>query len=437
MHIVSSMIRIHGLLLLLLLPAVQASAQTRLFAIFSGAGPCTNQGCPAGTMIDIDVDRGRINGTAPVTPGWRTSSAGVTPDGRYLVFDGYRSPAAHLDALDTSSYAVASFYVSQPGPGFGYAVHPTIPRVYFQRPADEQIYVVDANAGVRPWPVVTGQRPGVLQFVTGDGSRLVMERHLTNEVAVVDSDTAARLGVVSEAFGVVAVNADGTEIYSYGAASTRPLERRAVSTGAVLATTNLDPAGNVTLIRDPRSGHIWFASGGKVQVFDGSSLATIAELEFPFGMTPVRLAFDPDRPTAYLGWKTTSDADNLPAHFVALNTNTMAVEAEADIFVPRLGLISGLVLGPRPPHVEGLSAVVNGSAVALSWAIAAGRTATRLIVEAGSAPGMANLARFVLPPGETTLVVPNVPSGRYFVRVRPANWTGEGVASNEIAVTVQ
>jgi len=49
---------------------------------------------------------------------------------------------------------------------------------------------------------------------------------------------------------------------------------------------------------------------------------------------------------------------------------------------------------------------------------------------------MANLARLVAPPGQHGLLVPNVPPSTYFVRVRAANGTGEGAASNEIGVVV-
>jgi hypothetical protein len=208
------MIRVRGLLiLLLLLPAVPTVAQTRLFALFSGTYPCSELAVRPASLIDIGADSGRINGTTPITPGWGWSSPAVTPDGSYLVFGGYRSPGAHLDALDTSSYGVTSFYVSVTSPTFGYAVHPGTSRAYFQRPDDEQLFVVDAS-GVRPWPALTSQRPGWLRLISGDGSRLVIHRHLTSEAAVVDTDTGVTSGVVSDVAGVVAVNSDGTEIYS-------------------------------------------------------------------------------------------------------------------------------------------------------------------------------------------------------------------------------
>jgi hypothetical protein len=164
----------------------------------------------------------------------------------------------------------------------------------------------------------------------------------------------------------------------------------------------------------------------------------MAERAFGFGTARARIAFDPDRPLAYLGWKSTYEADGGPAQFVALNTDTMAVEAAVDIDVPDLGFIHSLVLGPRPPRVESLSAIVSGSTVTLTWtnAVSQGR-ATQLNLEAGSASGLANLAQFVLPPGASSLVVSGVPAGTYFVRVRPVNGTGVGPASNEVAVTVR
>jgi hypothetical protein len=56
-------------------------------------------------------------------------------------------------------------------------------------------------------------------------------------------------------------------------------------------------------------------------------------------------------------------------------------------------------------------------------------------VEAGSAPGLADLASITIESG-TTLRVPNVPSGSYFVRVRARNYIGLSVASNEARVDV-
>lgn len=60
----------------------------------------------------------------------------------------------------------------------------------------------------------------------------------------------------------------------------------------------------------------------------------------------------------------------------------------------------------------------------------------KILIEAGSAPGLANLARLSVAPGATSLRVLRVPRGIYFVRVRSANGTGSSAPSNEIVVLV-
>jgi hypothetical protein len=57
------------------------------------------------------------------------------------------------------------------------------------------------------------------------------------------------------------------------------------------------------------------------------------------------------------------------------------------------------------------------------------------VVEAGSGPGLADLVSFSVD-GATTLTVPDVPSGSYYVRVRARNYIGLSVASNEVRVGV-
>jgi hypothetical protein len=83
-----------------------------------------------------------------------------------------------------------------------------------------------------------------------------------------------------------------------------------------------------------------------------------------------------------------------------------------------------------------LTATVAGSAVTLSWSAPPAASVTSYQIEAGSAPGLSNLANF--PTGSTaTLFSANgVPSGTYYVRVKAIRGPATSGPSNEIAVIV-
>jgi Fibronectin type III domain len=81
-----------------------------------------------------------------------------------------------------------------------------------------------------------------------------------------------------------------------------------------------------------------------------------------------------------------------------------------------------------------LSNTVNGTTVVLTWNAAAAGTVTGYLVEASVVPGGANVA--TLPVAGTSLTVPNVPPGTYFVRVRALNGAAQSAPSNEVTVSV-
>jgi hypothetical protein len=80
-------------------------------------------------------------------------------------------------------------------------------------------------------------------------------------------------------------------------------------------------------------------------------------------------------------------------------------------------------------------ASIAGRDVTLGWSAASG--ASSYIVEAGSAPGLADLAVFNTGSTATSFFAPNVTPGVYYVRIRGANAAGAGSASNEVVVTVR
>jgi hypothetical protein len=88
-----------------------------------------------------------------------------------------------------------------------------------------------------------------------------------------------------------------------------------------------------------------------------------------------------------------------------------------------------------PPPPSGLSASVAGTVVTLTWGSAStGCAATGYIVQAGSAPGLSDLAVFTVG-GATSLSV-SAPPGTYFVRVVATNAFGGSVGSDEVIVNV-
>jgi hypothetical protein len=90
---------------------------------------------------------------------------------------------------------------------------------------------------------------------------------------------------------------------------------------------------------------------------------------------------------------------------------------------------------PAPPTT--LNGFTAGSVVTLSWTRpSAGSTPTDYVVEAGSAPGLSNLALFHTGNDATIYTATNVGSGVYYVRVRSSNSAGTSAPTPDLVVTV-
>src|SRR5262245_5528783 len=94
--------------------------------------------------------------------------------------------------------------------------------------------------------------------------------------------------------------------------------------------------------------------------------------------------------------------------------------------------VAALAAVPGPP--AGLNADVSGNVVSLAWQAPSTGVVTGYVVEAALSPGGSPIA--ALPIAQMSLVVPGVPNGVYYVRVRAMNAEGLGPASNEIIVAV-
>jgi hypothetical protein len=132
---------------------------------------------------------------------------------------------------------------------------------------------------------------------------------------------------------------------------------------------------------------------------------------------------------------TTFSTTGVPAgtYFVrirALDSTLVAGPASNEVVVVIVG--GGCVLPGAP---TGVALTTNsGGTVALSWIPGPG-SPTSYILEAGSAPGLANLASSDVG-ATTTFTATGVVAGTYYVRVRGRNACGIGAVSIEITVTV-
>ena len=79
---------------------------------------------------------------------------------------------------------------------------------------------------------------------------------------------------------------------------------------------------------------------------------------------------------------------------------------------------------------------MSGNVVTFSWAAPLDGSPTGYLVEAGSMPGLSNLAVFSSGSAATTLTVTHVPRGTYYVRLRAVNALGAGPPSFDTVVVV-
>ena len=114
-------------------------------------------------------------------------------------------------------------------------------------------------------------------------------------------------------------------------------------------------------------------------------------------------------------------------------TRYMNVASLAEVEVIARGEGAAACVAPAAPGALGAS--VAGSRVSLAWQPPASGAPDGYVVEAGSSPGLANLAVLPLAGAGSSFAI-DAPNGRYYVRVRAANACGTGPASNEVVVDV-
>ena len=103
------------------------------------------------------------------------------------------------------------------------------------------------------------------------------------------------------------------------------------------------------------------------------------------------------------------------------------------LLLSTLAFSSAVLAIPSSP--TNLIAAVSGSTVALVWTAGTGGVVTDYRLEAGTAPGLSNVASSLVGP-MTGFTATSVPAGTYYVRVRAVAADGESASSNEVIVNV-
>jgi hypothetical protein len=433
-----------GAVLIAVIFGTSAHAQTTVHTLWSGHFD------NAYRFLSVDPDARSILGDRPWATGGSISDLYITPDGALMVGRGL-GVSSFLTLRNLATDAVSSLPL------------PFVPTFFFGNPERPEIYIDDSAgivalsaSGFRRLSSRKCQFPSFSHSsMSADGRRLAIGCAAGDVFrgAVLDTASGAEVATftgVSE-YGGLTLSRDGQEFYTLTPAPNNlgtVLRRYSASTETVLAEVALPyarrPDDDVQV--DPRTGRLYVAFGDGsfshiLRAYDPISLLELRSLGSFRGLS--RLAFDPHRPRAYRALYERIPAEptdfSVP-HFSIIDTDALEV-----VLTARLNnsfsefnqfALPAVVVAPLPAAPTGLVVTVQGTSVQLSWTPGPPPgTALRFVLEAGSGPGLANLTTFDVGPQKSFVVVA-VPSGTYYVRVRPANVTGSGRPSNEIVVTV-
>ena len=407
---------------------------------------CENRQVP-GSVTQLDVERRQIVATTPISHALgAVIGPRPTPDGRFLLWSG--SSVAALARYQVSLFDIARRQQARPlaasVSSVPLTVHPSAMRAFLQLSSGGPVTVAepDHTHTLLPPPCAAPR----FESQSGDGSRLSYYCDVPRSVIVADSGDGRLLATVplgASSFTVGAtshvLDATGRNLYvvDWDNAFEGDLEsvwyrRFDVATGALLSERRGSTNAIFTWTLNETTGHLYAGTWAGILVIDANSLVEIGWLGGPhWGVVP-KIALDPEQPHAYIAWPATLDTPN--ARVSLVHTWTLATLGSIDI--PVGGEVAGLVLGPRPPRVSELTILVEDRLATLSWATDTSRSlATAQVVEVGFTPQETAL-RLGVAAGATSLTVPGVPPGRYYVRIRAVNGTGIGAPSNEVLVDV-
>ena len=165
------------------------------------------------------------------------------------------------------------------------------------------------------------------------------------------------------------------------------------------------------------------AFGSKVRVFRAgtSQLVAFREAKNVYGY------LSQDDPVMHIGLGTATSVDVDVTFLDGTRVIRQGVAANTRV------VFNGAANVTLPGAPTDLTSAVAGLSVSLNWIAPAQGPALSYQVEAGSAPGLANLA--VIGAGGTAFGA-SAPAGTYYVRVRARNGAGLGPPSNEVTVVI-
>ncbi len=437
-----------------------AHAQTRLYIVFPGTNPFCRTACSPSMLLDVSIDERRIlRETTVMNAAEWIGGPAVTADGRWVVWLGAERPGtggsgSRLSAFELAT-GVQTSLLDSPSPWIAGSIYadPGSLKLYGQLSGfpNGPIAVVEPH-GIRALPDPCGgvsPLSGVgLVGMSGNGARLLgvcSGPPFSNQwrVLTIDPTTGGALSDTLTPVGAIAVDHEGQSFYvaSYSTSRSESEFRfYDVASGGMRASRLIANRSSGELVYDSLGRRLFVAlfeslhRKTTITALDAHSLATVGEIAAPFADANAKIVADPDNPLLYVLWHSYSATARRTRLSVYETIGfTPIAEAELDRYSDQ----AQLVLAPRPPRISGLTADLSGSTVTLRWTADVTRSmATGHIVEAGSGPGLADIAILTVAAGQTELVVPQVPRGIYFVRTRGLNGTGRGEPSNEIVVTV-
>ena len=409
---------------------VSVGAQSTLFLRTIVVGSCLAGTCPA-SLLSVEPDAWAIRRTSPASA---TTGMYVTPDGALMVSLGRTAAGSFLMLRDLASGAETA--VPLTGSVDQMVGNPTRPEVYV---SDSAGGLALSMTGIRRLAMPACGIAGVPQAmaISADGGRVAYSCLPSSGnlgyTAVLDTATGGLLTALGPGTGpAVALSPDGAVLYQLEFVSPdMHLRRYLTSTGALDGDVVL-PGGDALAV-EPRTGRVFASSLGAIYVVDGTTLAA-QPAEGCFA--PIRsIVFDRDRPRAFV-----ASAPAIPTGFRWLTyvceIDTAALTRTRHVMYSALDPAPALAMTQPPLAVTGLVATVSGATVGLSWtATTPAASVTRYLLEAGTAPGLANIATFDTGL-QTSFSASAVPPGTYYVRVRAANHAGVSAPSNEVVVQV-